>query len=279
MHGISKVYEMYLLMLKTFEEIHKVAEDYLETKRNKKLPTEEDLNPNLRFVNNPILQALRSDSGIAKAYEKHATNWLDNEQAFRNIFQEIRESEKYDRYMNTETDEQADRDILIDLFKDHVVNNESLHHHFEEHSIYWQDDLDLACLAVIRTIKGINAGSSIQLADLYKDPKDDLEFITQLFDTTILQYEENTEFIMGKTRNWEADRIASMDMLLMQMAITEVREFPEIPIKVTLNEYIEISKFYSTPKSNGFINGVLDKVFGDLKASGQIKKVGRGLIG
>lgn len=279
MHSIDRVYDMYLFMLKTFEEIHRIAEHRITENKKKKLPSEEDLNPNTALIDNGIFQALTNDSALAKTYEKKHIAWTDMEDTFKKIYREINRSELFANYMNGSSLFKDDKEFVINLFKEFVVNNEMLHHFFEEKSIYWQDDLDLVCVAVIRTIKGIEEGQPISLLPLFKDEKDDKDFIQKLFDLTVLNSEENIKVIMSKTRNWEIDRIATMDMLLMQMAIAEVREFAEIPEKVTLNEYIEISKFYSTPKSNGFINGVLDKAFDELKKDGRIKKMGRGLIG
>jgi N utilization substance protein B len=169
---------------------------------------------------------------------------------------------------------------VIRIFKRHLINAQSLHDFFEERSIFWVDDLDLVASMVIKTFKSFEEDSDAfhPLLPLWKDPDDEQSFVKLLFRKTIVQSPEHMELIHKHTDNWELDRIALMDIILMKMALTEGREFPEIPVKVTLNEYIEISKYYSTPKSNTFINGVLDKLFEELKTSGKIKKVGRGLI-
>jgi N utilization substance protein B len=199
----------------------------------------------------------------------------------RKIFNDIRNSELYTKYMNDPgRGFDMDQDFLVHLFKEEIANSETLLNHLEEMSINWMDDIDLVCSTVIKTIKGFNPNSDefAKLSPLYKDPEDDEKFVRDLFKRSVILNEETEALISSKTENWELERIASMDMLLMKMAITEVLEFSTIPVKVTLNEYIEISKFYSTPKSNGFINGILDKVFLQLKTDNRIKKIGRGLL-
>lgn len=279
MFSVNKVYDMYLLMLLTLDEVRGYAEFRIEENRKKQLPSQEDLNPNTRFIDNRVFNALTHSNALLRAREKSKVSWVNEREMFKKLFEAIRDSDHYKNYMASSPTMEDDRDFAIAVFKEFIANSELISNYFEEHSIYWQDDLDQVCVAVIRTIKGLKEGGQIELLPLFKDEKEDLDFVKKLFEKTVLQGEENVGFIMDKTKNWELDRIASMDMLLMQMAITEARHFSEIPIKVTLNEYIEISKFYSTPRSNGFINGVLDKVFFDLKEGGQIKKLGRGLIG
>jgi N utilization substance protein B len=164
------------------------------------------------------------------------------------------------------------------LFKQEIANFQSLYDYYEEKSIYWMDDIDLACSMVIKTIKSFKEDEEPQILPLFKPNDDEKEFIETLLKETIRKGKENLPVIDKLTKNWELDRIAKMDVLLMEMAITELQVFPNIPTKVSLNEYIEISKFYSTPKSNVFINGVLDKAITMLEKEGKIKKMGRGLM-
>ncbi|MBX7095891.1 MAG: transcription antitermination factor NusB, partial [Flavobacteriales bacterium] len=199
----------------------------------------------------------------------------------KKIFNELRTSEEYAKYMTDPGRSfEEGQDFIMAFFKDKIANGETVLNYLEETSINWVDDIDLVCATVLKTIKGFKESDNefAALSDLYKDKEEDEKFVRDLFRKSILQSQENEDIISSKTENWELERIASMDMLLMKMAITEVREFSTIPVKVTLNEYIEISKFYSTPRSNGFINGILDKVFLELKKEGKIKKIGRGLI-
>ena len=172
-----------------------------------------------------------------------------------------------------------DVDFVIDIFRKHVGDSEMFEQYIEEISLHWPGDMNLAVApALIKTCETAKEEEDIRLAPLYKDPEDDRQFVLELFRKTILDHEESAALIGERTRNWEVDRIAVMDVILMQMAITELKNFPSIPVKVTLNEYIEISKTYSTPKSRQFINGILDKIVADFKEKGLIRKSGRGLM-
>jgi N utilization substance protein B len=173
---------------------------------------------------------------------------------------------------------EEDKVFLVELFRAEIANSEILYSYFEEQSIHWMDDIDLACSMAIRTIKSIEKGETVSILPLYKEDDDEQEFIRELLRKTISLNKENESLIDELTKNWELDRIAKMDILLMKMAITELQVFNNIPTKVTLNEYIEISKFYSTPKSNGFINGILDKAIDKLNEEKKIVKIGRGLM-
>ena len=163
------------------------------------------------------------------------------------------------------------------MFREEICNFELLHHFFDEKSIYWQDDLDHVSSMIIKTLKTIELDNELHVLPLWKD--DEEEFALNLFRKATLNKSLNDQVLQSYSKNWESERLAKMDSLLMNLAITEAKEFSSIPLKVTLNEYIEISKFYITPKSNGFINGILDKIFTDFKKEGKLKKVGRGLIG
>jgi len=208
-------------------------------------------------------------------------NWVgdDHQEMFKKMLLHIRESETYFEYMNSETNSfDEDKQFAIALFKNEIANYPLLYDFFEERSIQWMDDIDLACTMVIKTIKGFTEEGEGLILKLYKDKEDELEFVRELLRKTISLNKENETVIDDLTKNWDIDRIAKMDIVLMKMAITEFQIFNNIPTKVTLNEYIEISKFYSTPKSHTFINGVLDKAIGVLNKEGKILKVGRGLI-
>jgi len=278
--SLSKIYDLYLYYLTFFEELVIHAGNKLEEARNKKLPTHQDLNPNLRFIENRVLKKLLTNAAIKNESSKRKISWQTEQDLVKKVFSEIRKSELFHNYMVLpQSTFEEDQDFVVAAFKDHIANSEHLLNHFEEKSIFWLDDIDLVCASVIKTIKGMTEGAKKDpILPLYKDEVEDSKFVKELFRKVITGNEDSEKLISSKAANWELERIALMDMLLMRMAITEAKEFPTIPTKVTLNEYIEISKFYSTPKSNGFINGILDKVFTELKKSGGIKKVGRGLI-
>ena len=278
--AIDKIYELYLSLMLTFSELRTVAENRVEDNKKKIRPTEEDLNPNLKFIQNSIILGLDNSIELRKIAETKKVNWVgaEEQEMFRKILIAMRESETFFSYMNNgETGFEEDKLFLMALFKEEIANSELLYHYFEEKSIHWMDDLDLICSMVLKTIKNFKE-DQFDLLPLYKDEEDEVHFIKELYRKTILMDKENEILIDELTKNWELDRIAKMDIILMKMALTEMQVFKNIPTKVTLNEYIEISKYYSTPKSNGFINGVLDKAIAQLTAENKITKVGRGLI-
>ncbi len=278
--AIDRIYDLYLYLLLSFEEVKRQASRRMEDNKKKIMPKEEDLNPNMKFVENLLITQLEESKELRKLSEQLKVNWVgdENQEMFRKMFLHIRDSETYFEFMNNEAQGyEEDRAFLINLFKVEIANFPLLYNYFEEKSIHWMDDIDLACSMVIKTLKGMEENQPLEILPLYKDEEDEKEFIKNLFRETVRRDKENEALIDELTSNWELDRIARMDVLLMKLAITEFQIFNNIPTKVTLNEYIEIAKFYSTPKSNGFINGILDKALIKLNDSGSIKKIGRGL--
>ncbi len=279
--SVNKIYELYLLYLLVFDELVHLSNLRHEERKIKKLPTHQDLNPNLKFISNKIFNSIRNNPQLKIEATKRKISWQNEQDLMKKMLQQIMASEICEAYMTTDTSVfSQDRDFAVKIFTDYIANNELLLHHFEDKSIFWMDDIDMVCSSVIKTIQSITESNmdDFPLLPLYKDEKADKQYIIDLFRQTIMTDEVNEKLISSKAENWENERIATMDLLLMKMAITEVRAFNTIPVKVTLNEYIEISKFYSTPKSNGFINGILDKAFIEMKANGDFKKVGRGLL-
>lgn len=278
--SIERIYDLYLYLLLTFGELKAIGEHRIEENKKKIRPTEEELNPNLKFVNNTIISILENHQELRELSEKRKVNWVGDEhqEMFRKIYLQMREGETYFSHMNNGAEGfEEDKAFAIALFKTDVANSEILYNFFEDKDIHWIDDIDLACSMVIKTIKSFELDGKNEILPLYKDKEDETMFINELLKKTIAFDNENEKLIDDFTKNWELDRIAKMDVILMKMAITELQIFNNIPTKVTLNEYIEISKFYSTPKSNGFINGVLDNVIARLEKEGKINKVGRGL--
>lgn len=281
MNSLDRIYDLYIYLLLTFGELKTIAERRQEGSKKKILPTDEDLHPNRKFVDNAIIALLEENKEIRQASEQQKVNWVGDEhqEMFRKMFTHIRESEVFDSFMNNGVEGfEEDRAFALALFKTEIANFPLMYNFFEEKSIHWLDDIDLVCTMVLKTIKGMTPEGPNPIMPLFKDEEDELEFTKQLLRKTVTFDKENEQLIDELTSNWELDRIAKMDIILMKMAITELQIFKSIPTKVTLNEYIEISKFYSTPKSNGFINGVLDKAIDRLKAEGKIVKTGRGLI-
>jgi N utilization substance protein B len=279
--SIEKMYEMYIYLMSVMIYVRDVAEKKIEDNKNKRLPTEEDLNPNMRFVENRFLRQLDANKSLKAASEKKKVSWTGEGELIRKFYRALLESEEYKSYMAAEeNDYAADRELVIRFFKRHLINMESFQSFFDEKSIFWSDDLDIVASMAIKTFKLFeeNSDEFTPILSLWKDPEDEIEFAKTLFRKSLSQASEHDKLIKEHTENWEIERIAMMDMILMRMALTEAREFKQIPLKVTLNEYIEISKYYSTPKSSTFINGVLDKLFSQMKETGTIAKVGRGLI-
>ncbi|MEY3198569.1 MAG: transcription antitermination factor NusB [Bacteroidota bacterium] len=281
MQAIERIYDLYIYFLLTFSEVKTISENRMEEKKKKIRPTDADLNPNRKFTNNKIVLMLEESRELRTISEERKVNWVGDEpqEMFRKIYLHMEESETFFEYLNNGQEGfEEDKAFAIELFRTEIANSELLYNYIEEKSIHWMDDIDLACSMVLKTIKTFEKGEDISILPLYKKDDDEQEFVRELLRKTISMNKENEELIDDLTKNWELDRIAKMDIILMKMAITELQIFNNIPTKVTLNEYIEISKFYSTPKSNGFINGILDKAIGRLEEEKKILKIGRGLI-
>jgi N utilization substance protein B len=257
-----------------------LAIERIESGYKKQLPSPEDLNPNTKFVTNKPLRVLANSEHLRKACEAHGVGWANRQELLKAIFRALLDHEEYHEYMaSEERGFQVDRESLVRMFRKHMVNFDMFQDMLEEESIFWVDDLDLAASMAIKTIKTIKeSDEEVELLPLWRDDDDDKAFMEDLFTQTLALGEESETHIKEGAQNWELERIATTDRILMKMALAEARTFESIPLKVTLNEYIELSKYYSTPKSHGFINGILDQLFTKLKESGAIKKVGRGLI-
>ena len=279
--GIERTYDLYLSLLLVFGELRHVAELIFEERKKKHLPTAEDLDPNLRFVNNPVLRTIAQSDRLRIECEKRKISWVGNHELFTTLYRELENHELFTAYLQEpQKSFKRDQGFILQLFTEVIANHEALQEVYEGRSITWLEDMDLAASLVKRTLEQMREVDSADLAmsELIRDPQEDNAFISTLFRKTIEFSEEHEKAIAEKSENWESDRIALSDMILMQMALTEVRIFDQIPVKVTLNEYIEIAKAYSTPKSKNFINGVLDKLFIEMRADGRIRKVGRGLL-
>ena len=276
----QKMQELYLLLLDMIGSMQILAIERIEAGYKKQLPSPEDLNPNTKFVTNKPLRVLANSENLRRACDAHGVGWANRQKLLKAIFKALLDHEEYTDYMaSDERDFQVDRESLVRMFRKHMVNFDIFQDMLEEESIFWVDDLDLAASMAIKTIKTIKEGDEeVELLPLWRDDDDDKAFMEDLFTQTLALGEDSEALIKEGAQNWELERIATTDRILMKMALAEARTFESIPLKVTLNEYIELSKYYSTPKSHGFINGILDQLFTKLKESGAIKKVGRGLI-
>jgi N utilization substance protein B len=248
----------------------------IDEKKNKRLPNQEDLNPNLKFAKNTLLLKLSESRELRDLLEKKKISWQDDFDVVRKIFADIRTGQVYKKYLAAEnTGVKEDREFVISVITQHLSENELLTSLFEERNIHWADDAFVAFNSVIRNLEDFEGEFKMQ--PLLKDEKDDLDFMSNLFNKTIIYRQQFEELIDKHTKNWEIERIANMDMLLMEMALAEILYIPNVPVKASLNEYIDISKEYSTPNSKVFVNGVLDKVIAELRRDNKINKIGRGL--
>ena len=286
LNSTGKIYELITYQLSFLQAIRKFAEIRIEEGKKKFYPTEEDLNPNTKFVNNRFLKQLSENRDYLRKMNAYKVNWHDEEVIVRKLYLEVRSSELYSNYMKSDTDNYyGDKSFCLKIFRDIIAWSPSLVTFYEEKNIYWADDIETANALVLKIIKGMKASDdefqpqpSLYNVDGKTDPDEDKKFLTQLYLKTILKSNEYETLIAEKTKNWEINRIAILDIIFIKMALTEFLEFSSIPVKVTLNEYIELSKFYSTPKSRVFINGILDKMIIDLKKQKKLVKIGRGLI-
>ncbi|MCB0402110.1 MAG: transcription antitermination factor NusB [Flavobacteriales bacterium] len=279
--SIHRMHDLYLLLLTIGQELIHQANFKIEEAKKKKLPTAEDLNPNTKFIDNQILARLGSDAKLNQYIKDKKLYWAADQELMLKFFNFLRETPTYTEYMATrETDFEADKRFVLDLYKKVIPEFDLLISEIQDKSIFWgYDEMDFILSMVIKTIKKMEEGDThVKLEKVYRDEEEDIAFVKSLLHETIVHDDENSELIADKTKNWDVERIAMIDILLMKMALTELLYFKSIPVKVTLNEYIELSKWYSTPKSKVFVNGVLDKLVADLKAKGTLKKIGKGLL-
>ncbi|MGB0368348.1 MAG: transcription antitermination factor NusB [Flavobacteriales bacterium] len=280
--SLARIYDLYINHLSLIVEVHSFAKKQIEEGRGKLMPTEEDLNPNLKFVENRLLVQLQENIQLEKHISARKINWAEHSELIRRIFTSFKETEDYRGYMLLpDPTYKESRRIVYKLYENFIVSNEHLQSIFEEQSIFWVNDLEQVSALVVRTLsdfkKDVDFGGL--LPSMYKDEEEDKLFAKELFRKTATNNGAYQNLIVEKLQNWDLDRIASTDILLMKMAVSEFINIKSVPTKVTMNEYIEIAKEYSTPKSHGFINGILDKLLAELKKEGKVKKVGKGLIG
>jgi N utilization substance protein B len=278
-HSILKMFDLYVLNLQLLVEVQKLAAKRMALSKKKILATKEDLKPNTKFIDNKLINLIAESISIESYIETNSlNNWeLDNEYV-KIILDELQKSDLYKNYLDTEEDSyKVDKAFVVDFFKEIIAPNEKLAEYYEDKMISWVDDIPFVNTWLVRSLGKQKATNTFTLGVLYKD-SDDEAFVSNLFRKTILKQQNYEQDIADKTPNWETDRIADIDMILIKMAITEFIEFPSIPTRVTINEYIEIAKDYSTLKSSYFINGVLDKISKELTNDKRIVKIGRGLL-
>jgi N utilization substance protein B len=279
--GIKKSYDLYHYLLLLVIDIADYAEKRIEINRAKHRPTHEDLNPNTKFIHNKMIGQLRQNKKLQLYLDQSKLSWVNHPELIKELYNALVESDYYREYMaDNDFSFENDRKLIERIFSKLILTSEELSQILEEQSIYWNDDVDFCVSMILKTLKKFTEFSreEMPLLPMFKD-EDDRLFARDLFRKSITNHTELRQLIDEHSKNWDIERIAFVDILIMQLALAEFLYFPSIPTKVTLNEYIELSKYYSTEKSRNFINGILDKALRDLKTAGKVSKQGRGLVG
>ena len=278
--SIENIRDLYLIMLSALVELRNSEANFIEKSSKKHLATAEERNPNHKFINNEVLKQLDDNNSLSIALEdRKINNWKLNDDYILLLLESVKASEVYKKYMhNRENNFEEDRDFIADLFTEVVAPDEKLYEYLEDHKLTWVDDIPLVNTLIAKQLRQMKPGStSFYVPKLYKD-EDDKDFVKSLFRKTVLNEVELAREFIDKTPNWDTERIAEIDAIILKMAICEFLKFPSIPVKVTINEYLEIAKEYSTPKSSIFINGILDNLVKDFRTNNKLVKTGRGLM-
>ncbi|UII78856.1 transcription antitermination factor NusB [Flagellimonas sp. CMM7] len=279
--SIENMYVLYLLVLSLLAELHKMAEKHVSHASKKYVATEDDKYPDgEKFVKNKLLLQISTNESLKKELSKRKLhNWYLNEEYIKIIYKEVVSSDVYKKYMtNDKEGYENDKEIILQLYKNIIAPNDKIYDYFEDEKLTWVDDIPIVNTYLTKRLRKATESSdeSFFLPSLLKDQQD-MEFANELLTKTLLNDAKWEKEIEGKTPNWDNDRIAEIDSIILKMGICELLNFSSIPEKVTLNEYLEIAKEYSTPKSSIFINGVLDKLAKEYKSTGKLQKIGRGL--
>jgi N utilization substance protein B len=279
-YSMEQMHDLFLLMLDIMVNIQNHAESYMLKSQKKFLATETDKRPNRKFVDNRVLKQIASNKILLDLKEKrNLTNWKEDNEYVHLLFKALRESEMCNNYLSSqENSYKEDKGFVISFFKQIVAPNEKLYDYLEDKKLTWLDDFPIVNTVIVKSLEALTPTyqDAKFIKKLYKN-EDDKEFAIQLFRKTVLNNEVLEEEISGKTPNWDRERIAELDLIMIKMGLIEFLHFPSIPVKVTINEYLEIAKEYSTPKSSIFINGILDKKVKDYSAANKLNKIGRGL--
>lgn len=274
MFSLQKSYDLYHYLLLLLIELTDIYSARVDARKAKLLPTQEDMNPNTKLIDNRFIDQLRGNRLLLKYMKERPFIWRDHDIFLRNMLDSILASDIYKEYSEKENiSYDDDREFWRKVFKNIICTTEELYDLLEDESLFWNDDVEIVESFVLKTIKRFEKdnGADQELLPMFKDDTD-REFAVKLLREAVLNEKEYKEIINRYTKNWESERIAYMDMLIMQIAMAEIMNFPSIPISVTLNEYINIAKAYSTQKSASFVNGILDTIVNDLKAENKIIK-------
>ncbi len=277
--SLEKSYDLYHLFFLLLIDVSRYAQNKIDIYKSKMMATEADLNPNTRFVDNKVVRQLEQTEKLTVYADSNTLNWNATPELIKHIYNVMVESDSYKAYMaSPDNSYEADKKFVMNFFNEYMVDDDMLYQVLEENSIYWNDDIEFVLSMNIKTVERLKeSATSVSLMNLYKND-DDRRFATDLFCKTVLNHDANNTIIRSTIKNWDLERLAQMDLLIIEMAMSEITSFESIPVKVSLNEYIDLAKFYSTDRSNAFVNGILDKIVNQMKAEGKIKKTGRGLI-
>jgi N utilization substance protein B len=276
--SIDKAYDLYFQMMSLIVEVSRYAESRQELAKQKRLATHEDLNPNRRFVDNPIIALISNSDSVNDVLASRKLSWANNYDAVKDVYNRLVEAEFYRSYMALPTASFNDDRRFVEEFFTWLEDDEALLDVVNEMSLLWCDDYGFALFMALRTVQNTKQSHDmLRVLPKFKS-EDDLDFARTLLIKSLVQYEDNQELVDRYTQNWDVERVVFMDSLILSIAIAELTNFDSIPVKVTLDEWIDIAKYYSSPSSSTFVNGVLDKVVADLKADGRINKSGRGLL-
>ena len=283
--SIEKLRDLFVWQISFLVETKRFAENRIEENKHKNFPTADDLNPNMRYVENRVLVALENNKDLRKEEERLKINWADHQDIVRGYYNKMRETEEYKQYMSDSVDNfDHDKKFIVKMINEYFADLEVLQDFYEEKSIFFVDDYHLVSSMLVKFFAEMKANfnENTSLPSIYKtgnDPvNEDKEFVKNLFRKVLLHDSEYGKMVGENTSNWEKERVCIMDMIILKLAITEFCCFPYIPVKVTMNEYIEISKYFSTPKSKIFVNGILDRILKKLNDQGAVVKKGIGLL-
>jgi N utilization substance protein B len=272
--SLQQSFDLYHYLLVLINLITEVEQRRTDVLQRKFLRSESETPPNLRMAANRLAEQLRDNETLEKFVTQNGSLWVDDDASpVRTLHRSILESEIYEEYLRQPDDYENDRDFWRKCFKEIILENEELSDLLEEKNIYWSDSLDIEGTFILKTIKQFDpaAGRQQALLPMFRN-EEDREFATKLLHRAILEHEENEELINRRIKNWDVERIASIDLYIMQIALAEIKNFPAIPVSVSLNEYIDLARYYSTPKSGVFINGLLDGIVTELKNDNKLSK-------
>ena len=277
--SIDKTYDLYFLLMSLVVEMAQYAEQRQEAAKNKKLPTYEDLNPNRKFVDNAVIRLLAQSDSVNDYLASRKLSWAKYPELVKSLYTQLEQSDYFKKYMTSqESSFREDLALITEFYTRELEESEILESAMHEMSILGNDYLGFALIMVTRTLSNMRAShTDVKVLPKFKSIED-LDFARELFAKAAVNFDNYQEEIEKYTRNWDVERIAFMDNLIMATAVAELVTFPSIPVKVTLDEYIEIAKYYSTHGSSTFINGILDKIVASFTEEGKINKSGRGLI-